>query len=45
MWPEMLVAWGGMRADHPVIRALAWIEPTIYQNAARITTLWPKSPP
>jgi glycosyltransferase involved in cell wall biosynthesis len=45
LWPEALVAWGNLRADHPVIRVLAWIERTLYRNATRIITLWPHSPP
>jgi glycosyltransferase involved in cell wall biosynthesis len=44
-WPEGLVELGNVRGDHPVIRALAWIERTLYRNAARIITLWPRLPP
>ena len=44
LWPETLVEWGNMRPDHPVVRALAWIERTLYRNADRIVTLWPHSP-
>jgi glycosyltransferase involved in cell wall biosynthesis len=43
LWPEALVEWGSMRAGHPVVRALAWIERTLYRNADRIVTLWPHS--
>ena len=28
-----------------MIRGLAWIERTLYRNAARIITLWPHLPP
>ena len=45
LWPETLVEGGNIRADHPVVRVLAWIERTLYRNAARIITLWPNSPP
>jgi glycosyltransferase involved in cell wall biosynthesis len=45
LWPEALVQWGSLRAGHPVIRVLAWIERTLYRNATRIITLWPHSPP
>lgn len=44
-WPEGLVELGNVRADHPVIRVLAWIERTLYRNAARIIALWPRLPP
>jgi glycosyltransferase involved in cell wall biosynthesis len=43
LWPETLVELGSMRADHPVVRVLAWIERTLYQHADRIITLWPHS--
>lgn len=45
LWPEALVQWGNVRAGHPVVRILAWIERTLYRNADRIITLWPHSPP
>jgi glycosyltransferase involved in cell wall biosynthesis len=45
LWPETLVELGSMRPEHPVVRVLAWIERTLYRNAARIVTLWPNSPP
>lgn len=45
LWPETLIEGSNIRRDHPVVRALAWIERTLYRNAARIITLWPKSPP
>jgi glycosyltransferase involved in cell wall biosynthesis len=44
-WPETLVELGNLRAEHPVVRILAWIERTLYRNAARIITLWPHLPP
>jgi glycosyltransferase involved in cell wall biosynthesis len=44
LWPETLVELGSMRADHPVVRVLAWVERTLYRNASRIVTLWPNSP-
>jgi glycosyltransferase involved in cell wall biosynthesis len=45
LWPEALLEWSNMRADHPVVRGLALIERTLYRNADRIITLWPNSPP
>ena len=45
LWPEALIQWGNVRANHPVVRVLAWIERTLYRNASRIITLWPHSPP
>jgi hypothetical protein len=44
LWPEILVEWSNVRADHPVVRGLALIERTLYRNADRIITLWPNSP-
>ena len=45
LWPEALVQWGSVRANHPVVRILAWIERILYRNSDRIITLWPHSPP
>jgi glycosyltransferase involved in cell wall biosynthesis len=45
LWPEVLVELGSVRPDHPVVRVLAWIERTLYRNAAQVITLWPNSPP
>lgn len=41
LWPQSLVDLGNVSAGHPLVRALEWIERSLYRRAARIISLLP----
>jgi len=43
LWPETLVALGGMSSSHPAIIGMSFLERRLYQRARKVITLLPQS--